>query len=180
MPFLGNKRVETKGEMTYTPTEAQVQGAVDQYLKAHPGWIKTAKANDPVFNGASDAEATSELKLYQGLQAVALQAQAHAIYEEGQALKKTDRSAAAQKLLEARAISQGVRRLTAGIEIHPGAQIGENFFIDHGAGVVIGETAEIGNNVFLYHDVTLGAASGLEADKNRYGIARRHPKVATG
>ena len=44
-----------------------------------------------------------------------------------------------------------------GIEIHPGATIGDGLFIDHGAGVVIGETAEIGNNVTLYHGVTLGA-----------------------
>jgi serine O-acetyltransferase len=46
-----------------------------------------------------------------------------------------------------------------GIDIHPGARIGERFFIDHGTGVVIGETAVIGNNVKLYQGVTLGAVS---------------------
>ncbi len=60
-------------------------------------------------------------------------------------------------------------RFLTGIEIHPGAQIGEKFFIDHGMGVVIGETAEIGNNVTLYHGVTLG---GVTWDK-----VKRHPTV---
>jgi serine O-acetyltransferase len=60
--------------------------------------------------------------------------------------------------LAARWISQIMRSIT-GIEIHPGATIGQNFFIDHGMGVVIGETAEIGSNVTLYHGVTLGGTS---------------------
>lgn len=55
----------------------------------------------------------------------------------------------------ARLISERGKRKT-GIEIHPGATIGENLFIDHGIGVVIGETTIIGNNVTLYHGVTLG------------------------
>ncbi len=58
------------------------------------------------------------------------------------------------KLL-ARIVSQRTRRIT-GIEIHPGATIGEGLFIDHGTGVVIGETAELGDNVTLYQGVTLG------------------------
>ncbi len=66
-------------------------------------------------------------------------------------------------------ISQRARRIT-GIEIHPGARIGKNLFIDHGMGVVIGETAEIGDNVVLYHGVTLGGVGG-EKDK------KRHPTV---
>jgi serine O-acetyltransferase len=67
-----------------------------------------------------------------------------------------------------RVFSQLVRGLT-GIEIHPGAIIGQGFFIDHGMGVVIGETAEIGHNVTLYHGVTLGGVS-LEKGK-------RHPTL---
>ena len=58
-------------------------------------------------------------------------------------------------LLLARLLSNLGRFLT-GIEIHPGARIGERLFIDHGLGVVIGETAEVGDDVTLYHDVTLG------------------------
>lgn len=69
----------------------------------------------------------------------------------------------------ARLISQRTRKIT-GIEIHPGATIGEKLFIDHGMGVVIGETAEIGNNVTIFHNVTLG---GIGGDKNK----KRHPTV---
>jgi serine O-acetyltransferase len=60
--------------------------------------------------------------------------------------------------LLARIIAEDARART-GIDIHPGAQIGERFFIDHGAGVVIGPTAVIGRNVHLYQAVTLGAKS---------------------
>jgi serine O-acetyltransferase len=63
-----------------------------------------------------------------------------------------------------------------GIDIHPGAQIGESFFIDHGTGVVIGETTVIGNNVKIYQGVTLGALSlerGPAADRG----TKRHPTI---
>ena len=70
--------------------------------------------------------------------------------------------------LLARMLSQRAKRLT-GIEIHPGATIGEGVFIDHGAGVVIGETTEIGNNVTIYQGVTLGG-TGKETGK-------RHPTI---
>ncbi len=60
-----------------------------------------------------------------------------------------------------------------GIDIHPGAKIGNHFFIDHGTGIVIGETAEIGNNVKIYQGVTLGA---LVVEKNMKG-KKRHPSI---
>lgn len=60
-------------------------------------------------------------------------------------------------------------RFFTGIEIHPGAKIGEGFFIDHGMGVVIGETSEIGDNVALYQGVTLGGTSLLKK--------KRHPTL---
>ena len=62
-----------------------------------------------------------------------------------------------------------------GIDIHPGAQIGNHFFIDHGTGVVIGETTEIGDRVRLYQGVTLGATS-LKASSSLRGV-KRHPTV---
>ena len=68
----------------------------------------------------------------------------------------------------ARLISQIARFLT-GIEIHPGAKIGNFLFIDHGMGIVIGETAEIGDNCTIYHGVTLG---GIGNDKKK-----RHPTL---
>jgi serine O-acetyltransferase len=71
----------------------------------------------------------------------------------------------------ARVVSHCGRFLT-GIEIHPGAQIGRRFFIDHGMGVVIGETAEIGNDCTLYHGVTLGGTS--------WHKGKRHPTLGNG
>jgi serine O-acetyltransferase len=76
-----------------------------------------------------------------------------------------------------RVISQFARWLT-GIEIHPGAKIGEGLFIDHGMGVVIGETAEIGDNVTLYQGVTLGG-TGKEKGK-RHPTIGNNVVVATG
>ena len=77
--------------------------------------------------------------------------------------------------LIARIISQTIRFFT-GIEIHPGAKIGEKLFIDHGMGVVIGETSEIGNNVTIYHAVTLGGISpSIDSEKQRY--EKRHPTI---
>lgn len=65
-----------------------------------------------------------------------------------------------------------VSRLLTNIDIHPGAQIGRRFFIDHGAGVVIGETAVIGNDVTLYHGVTLGGTT--------WNKGKRHPTLEDG
>lgn len=71
----------------------------------------------------------------------------------------------------ARLISQFGRFLT-GVEIHPGAKIGKNFFIDHGMGTVIGETTVIGDNVMMYHGVTLGGISS----SSKKG-SKRHPTI---
>ena len=83
---------------------------------------------------------------------------AHALWENGHYFR-------------ARWISQRAARKT-GIEIHPGAVIGKNFFIDHGTGVVIGETTQIGDNVTIYQGVTLGG-TGKEKGK-------RHPTLRDG
>ncbi len=82
---------------------------------------------------------------------------------------------AAKFHLIARIISQFSRFLT-GIEIHPKARIGKNFFIDHGMGVVIGETSKIGDNVTIYHMVTLGGISpSINSDDQRQ--VKRHPTL---
>jgi serine O-acetyltransferase len=65
-----------------------------------------------------------------------------------------------------------VARFLTNVDIHPGAEIGERFFIDHGAGVVIGETAIVGDDVTLYHGVTLGGSS--------WSPGKRHPTVEDG
>ncbi len=66
-------------------------------------------------------------------------------------------------------INSNLIRSATGIEIHPAAQIGQRFFIDHGMGVVIGATSIIGDDVMLYHDVTLGARG--------IGTGKRHPTI---
>tara|TARA_B100001564_G_scaffold355098_1_gene366823 strand:+ start:594 stop:1169 length:576 start_codon:yes stop_codon:yes gene_type:complete len=77
--------------------------------------------------------------------------------------------------LVARIISQTIRFFT-GIEIHPGAKIGKNLFIDHGMSVVIGETSEIGDNVTIYHAVTLGGSSpSIDSERQRH--EKRHPTI---
>ena len=77
--------------------------------------------------------------------------------------------------LLARVISQ-ITRFFTGIEIHPGAKIGRNLFIDHGMGVVIGETSEIKDNVTIYHMVTLGGISPSTNSDDRRD-AKRHPTL---
>lgn len=92
---------------------------------------------------------------YPGLHALLVHRLAHKLYNKG-------------FILLPRLISQFARFIT-GIEIHPGAKIGDGLFIDHGTGVVIGETAEIYNNVTIYQGVTLGG-TGKQKGK-------RHPTV---
>ncbi|HEY3365097.1 MAG TPA: serine O-acetyltransferase [Symbiobacteriaceae bacterium] len=109
-----------------------------------------------VFDRDPAARNTLEVLLcYPGLKAILAHRLAHWLWVRN------------WKLL-ARLISQ-ISRFFTQIEIHPGAVIGEGFFIDHGSGVVIGETSEIGNNVTLYQGVTLGG-TGKEKGK-------RHPTI---
>jgi serine O-acetyltransferase len=109
-----------------------------------------------VFERDPAARSVWEVVLcYQGLHAIWLYRIAHSFYRRGW-------------ILLPRMISNFTRFLT-GIEIHPGAQIEEGLFIDHGTGVVIGETAQIGRNVTLYQGVTLGG-TGKEKGK-------RHPTI---
>jgi len=98
-----------------------------------------------------------EVFLYQGLWAVFFHRVAGALFRAGM-------------VFLSRAVSQFSRWLT-GIEIHPGARLGSNVFIDHGSGVVIGETCEIGNNVTIYQGVTLG---GTGKDRGK-----RHPTIGS-
>jgi serine O-acetyltransferase len=112
--------------------------------------IKVIKERDPAAR--SNAEI---LTCYPGLHAIWFHRAAHALWQQDVPLAP-------------RLVSQAGRLLT-GIEIHPGATLGEGLFIDHGAGVVIGETSEIGENVTIYQGVTLGG-TGKETGK-------RHPTV---
>lgn len=112
--------------------------------------IRVIKDRDPA------AKNTLEVLLcYSGLHAIWAHRLAHFFYKH-------------QWFVTARLIST-ISRFFTGIEIHPGAQIGEGLFIDHGMGIVIGETTVIGNNVSLYQGVTLGG-TGKEKGK-------RHPTI---
>jgi serine O-acetyltransferase len=117
---------------------------------------------DVIFEKDPAAHNLFEVLIYQGLHALLLHRLAHRLYRAGVPFVP-------------RLISQVARLLTAGIEIHPGAKIGNRFFIDHGTGVVIGETTEIGDNVMLYHQVTLGATGWWKARAN--GQTKRHPTI---
>jgi len=118
--------------------------------------LKTAYKKDPALKEGVNF---LEVFLYQGVHAIWLHRIAHFLYE----LKIP---------FIPRLISQ-INRLFTNIEIHPGANIGKNFFIDHGAGIVIGETSEIGDNVMMYHGVTLGG-HGWWTDKKGQ---KRHPTI---
>ena len=120
---------------------------------------------DTIFREDPAAKSVIEILFcYPGFHAVLLHRLAHKLYTAGFPVV-------------GRIISQLGRSLT-GIEIHPGAQIGRRFFIDHGMGVVIGETAEIGDDVLLYQGVTLGG-TGKEKGK-RHPTIGNHVVIGTG
>jgi len=118
-----------------------------------------------IFERDPAAKSVLEVVLcYPGLHAIWLHRISHRLYKR-------------KFVVLPRLISQFARWLT-GIEIHPGATIGEGLFIDHGMGVVIGETAELGDNVTLYQGVTLGG-TGKEKGK-RHPTIGNNVLVATG
>lgn len=114
--------------------------------------VAAARDRDPAAQGVSSAEI---LLSWAGVQALLAHRVAHALNEAGVPLAP-------------RFLAYLTRSFT-GVEIHPAAKIGPEFFIDHGAGVVIGETAEIGERVTLYQGVTLGG-TGFQRGK-------RHPTL---
>jgi serine O-acetyltransferase len=120
---------------------------------------------DTIFQEDPAAKSILEIFLcYPGFHAILMHRMAHRLYQAGVPLLP-------------RVLSQ-ISRFMTGIEIHPGARIGRNFFIDHGMGVVIGETTEIGDNCLLYQGVTLGG-TGKEKGK-RHPTLGDHVVVGTG
>ena len=112
------------------------------------------------FNGDPAAKSPEEVILsYPGLEAILVHRIAYFLHINGVPIIP-------------RIMSEHVHGKT-GIDIHPGAKIGESFFIDHGTGVVIGETCIIGNNVKLYQGVTLGALSVQKDLQDK----KRHPTI---
>ena len=139
---------------------------VDDFVAALPEVRRLVETDvQAAYDG--DPAATSRMEVvmaYPGLYAVTIHRLAHVLYK----LKVP---------IVPRVMSELAHSKT-GIDIHPGATIGERFFIDHGTGVVIGETTVIGRNVRLYQGVTLG---GLSFDKDSTGALvkglKRHPNI---
>lgn len=152
--------------LTVTAVQARSADIVARFARQLPG-IRALLVGDLLAAHAGDPAAKSypEIMLaYPGLIAIRYYRLGRALYLLGATLL-------------ARLISQIAHSRTA-IDIHPGAAIGESFFIDHGTGIVIGETAVIGDRVRLYQAVTLGARS-FQADENGALIKgeSRHPIV---
>ena len=142
------------------------QSAVLAVANALPG-IKRLLETDlrAAYAGDPAAKNYSEIILaYPAFEAISAYRIAHILYKEGIPTLP-------------RLITEYAHRRT-GIDIHPGACIGESFFIDHGTGVVIGETTVIGDNVKLYQGVTLGAKSFVsDEDGNLIKGMKRHPNI---
>ena len=137
-----------------------------EYLQLLPGiQARLQKDVQAAYDGDPAATNLEEIILsYPGIYAVTVHRLAHEFHRMG-------------LTLIARIMSEYAHG-TTGIDIHPGAQIGDSFFIDHGTGVVVGETCVIGNNVKIYQGVTLGALSFHKDGKgNLVRGNRRHPTI---
>jgi serine O-acetyltransferase len=127
-------------------------GTLKRVVKEVSSDVSSARERDPAARGIGTLEI---LTGWAGVQALLAHRVAHALWE-------------GDVPLVPRAIAYTSRAVT-GVEIHPAAQIGSDFFIDHGSGVVVGETAEIGDRVTLYQGVTLGGTG--------FARGKRHPTL---
>ncbi|MEW4490499.1 Serine acetyltransferase [Thalassoglobus neptunius] len=149
--------------------EARGQQEAIKFLESIPSLrhllvtdVEAAYDGDPAASGLDEI-----IFCYPGLEAVTVHRIAHQLYRQGIPLIP-------------RIMSEWSHNQT-GIDIHPGAQIGPSFFIDHGTGVVIGETCEIGTKVKIYQGVTLGALSfAKDSDGNLVRGTKRHPTIEDG
>ncbi|MCD6397696.1 MAG: serine acetyltransferase [Spirochaetaceae bacterium] len=135
---------------------------LDRILDIRELLIEDVKA---AYRGDPAAKSLEEIVIsYPGLKAIAIHRIAHELYKKSVPL--------IPRMMNEIAHSQ------TGIDIHPGAEIGKGFFIDHGTGVVIGETTIIGKNVKLYQGVTLGALSfAKDKEGNIIKGGKRHPTI---
>ncbi len=132
---------------------------IPELRKMLAGDVKAAFDRDPAARNLEEVVLS-----YPGVLAITIYRLAHELWLQG-------------VLLIARMMTEHAHSIT-GIDIHPGANIGANFFIDHGTGVVIGETTEIGNNVTIYQGVTLGGYRfRRRADGSLERGYKRHPTV---
>lgn len=144
---------------TMLPDSAQ--NIEDAFLEALPNVYRLLLLDAAaILSGDPAAVSQTEvIRTYPGFRAIAVFRMAHEFYQLGVPLIP-------------RILTEHVHGLT-GIDIHPGATIGERFCIDHGTGIVIGETVDIGNNVKIYQGVTLGALSV----QKELAHVKRHPTI---
>lgn len=143
--------------------DAEARQCVADFIARLPS-VREMLATDvqAAFDGDPAAQTTDEtIFCYPGLLAISVQRLAHEFYQMGVPLLP-------------RIMTEYAHSLT-GIDIHPGAQLGRRFFIDHGTGVVIGETTVIGDNVKIYQGVTLGALAPDYGQQLRG--QKRHPTI---
>lgn len=163
---VGEIAADLQKEIALLCPDRDAKEIVDDFVAALPEVRRLVETDvQAAYDG--DPAATSRMEVvmaYPGLYAVTIHRLAHVLYK----LKVP---------IIPRVMSELAHSKT-GIDIHPGATIGERFFIDHGTGVVIGETTIIGRNVRLYQGVTLG---GLSFDKDSNGALvkglKRHPNI---
>lgn len=147
---------------------AKAETVADRFLQNLPALrelvhadLRAAYEGDPAASGIDEV-----LLCYPGTYAITVYRMAHLLLKEG-------------AVVIPRMMTELAHRRT-GIDIHPGAEIGRAFFIDHGTGIVIGETALIGNHVRLYQGVTLGALSVPQGEARPEPGIRRHPTLEDG
>jgi serine O-acetyltransferase len=141
------------------------QAVALQVIESVP-WLRKILATDvrAAYEGDPAAKSHDEIIFaYPGIFAIMVYRTAHKLFELGVPLLP-------------RIMTEHAHSAT-GIDIHPGAEIGERFVIDHGTGVVIGETTEIGDNVRIYQGVTLGALSLPKDAGERLRGSKRHPSI---
>jgi serine O-acetyltransferase len=145
------------------PSET-VTGVLDRLPEIRARLKRDAEA---AYKGDPAAKSYMEVvRSYPGFLAILVQRVAHALYEAGE-------PEYARELTE-------YAKTQTGIDIHPGAEIGDYFFVDHGTGVVVGETATVGEWVRIYQDVTLGALHFEEEEGEEHGLKKgyeRHPDI---
>lgn len=158
--------LSTNKELTAGAAEEKANDIVMALVNQFPT-IRTMLQTDvqAAYNGDPATTSHEEILLsYPSIQAITIHRIAHELYKAGVPVIP-------------RIMSEYAHQLT-GIDIHPGATIGEYFFIDHGTGVVIGETCTIGAHVKIYQGVTLGAKNfPLDEDGNPIKGIKRHPNI---
>ncbi|CAI9086812.1 serine acetyltransferase [Candidatus Methylacidiphilum fumarolicum] len=155
---------ELEKSLLFSPIKDQTAESICQRFLSKLPEIRKILATDlkATYEGDPASASIEEVLLaYPGIEAIAVYRLAHVLYQENVALIP-------------RMMTEWAHART-GIDIHPGAEIGSDFFIDHGTGIVIGETCKIGHHVKIYHGVTLGARSTKGGRRLRG--QKRHPTI---